>query len=770
LDLRGRVTITNGASGTLGTIQRQLSAIGAQSKTASLGTFSGNALGSMVVATNRLQQSIVGLRGTMLGAGFALGGIIATTKKFNESNFGYGFARITEFVKDGKLQLTEWKAAMAQAAKEARQSAQDLGTTPEVTMKAREEVEKLGMRGSTSQALYDAAMGLYLSEPSALEPGAAASFIGQVYSGYEKQRTKLAGDLGVDVNDEKFEAAYMKGLAAKAAVAAASSPLGPADTVEGMRQFAPLYAGMGIPYEFALAMLAHGSKYGFQAPELGTAFKSMGNKAMNPTATAMRILDARQIDRSKFMKTEAADPQKALLRLNNLLDGQLFRGKGGPDRKAQWLRELDADRKDGTMTSADFQQHLVDKAMKSLGKGWVGRADDVRLAVANSVAQASGEIDLPGYIGALREAGVSIGEIAQIFEGRHVARNTPIFEFYDKLIKLYEDLKQVDGQVIDAVVEGRKESEAGKTDSLFGAWQNMIGALENTGVISKTKDALIALMNGIAAMPVGALTAVTAALVGLGAAAAGLTIVAGAIRLIAGSARVLGLVGAGAGAGGAAAAGGSMAALAGAGAGGVAAGMTAKQAGKALGRMGSATASGRFLGLGAGTAGAATAGAGWLARGGSVLGRTASRALLPLGLLMMGYDAYNGYQENGWKGALLNPLTLGMYSGGDASAAEGSSTDLPTVDVDQSAGGGLDIGSSGQQSVSDAQAIAEQIRAAFASIDLSSVGQQIMASLAAGITAGGAQAVAAANNVASQVRAAGQRVQLNTGPNMQPAR
>jgi hypothetical protein len=217
-----------------------------------------------------------------------------------------------------------------------------------------------------------------------------------------------------------------------------------------------------------------------------------------------------------------------------------------------------------------------------------------------------------------------------------------------------------------------------------------------------------------------------------------------------------------------------MTGLFGAGAAGAAAGMTAKQAGKALGRMGSATASGRFLGLGAGAAGAAASGAGLLGKAGGWAGR-AGRLLGWLGLPLMalggawgGYDAYS--KGGGWwdvlKGTALGAVGMG---GGEANAADGTSTDLPAIDVDQGEGSGLDIGSSGQQAVGDAQAIAEQIRSALA-IDLSAVGQQMMASLAAGITAGSAQAVAAANNVASQVRAAGQRVQLNTGPNMQPAR
>src|SRR5690606_14412890 len=105
--------------------------------------------------------------------------------------------------------------------------------------------------------------------------------------------------------------------------------------------------------------------------------------------------------------------------------------------------------------------------------------------------------------------------------------------------------------------------------------------------------------------------------------------------------------------------------------------------------------------------------------GKSLLARLAGRAFLPLALGLMGWDAWQGDQKDGWKGAILNPLTFGLYSGG-AEASEGPSTELPTIDVDQ--GGG--------EAVTDAQAIAEQIRAAFTSIDLYGVGQEMKARLA----------------------------------------
>ena len=770
LDLRGRVTITNGASGTLGTIQRQLGAIGAQSKRTTMGTFSANALGSVVVATNRLQQSVVGLRGALLGAGFAMAGILNSTRGFNESKFGYGFARITEFIKDGKLQLDAWKAAMNAAGKEAQATAERLGTSPETTMRAREEVEKLGIKGKESDALTGAALTLHLAEPTKLDPGDAAAFVGAMYRSYEQERKKLAAKMGKSVDDPEFIDAYAKTLAARSAVAASQSALGPADLIEGMRQFGPQWGTMGISSDFALAALAHGANFGFRAPEMGTAYKSLVNRIIKPTAGGLRWYNTLGIDRSKYMEMSPIDPKTGTNRLNDLLGGAL-KGKD----KAKVREMLDGAVRGGTAGTADFRSQLANFVEGRLGKGFTGGRDRIEDAISDSILGASGfkEGGMDGLIREIISKKAGPAALMEMFEGRHYARNTPAFKFYEGLYKLYQQLAEVGPEVSDAIVEARKESEAGKVDAFFGSLKNLAIAIQDTGAVQAVTGAITSFSNAVRAMPSWALSAVGYGLAAIGTAAAALAVggtlmrVASILGMVAAFiARILRIAGPAAVAAGA----GAGAAGLSAGAAGAAAGMTAKQAGKALGRMGSATASGRFVGLGAEAGVAAGLGSKALGGGAGIMGkagRILGRAFWPLMLAGAAWDAYQGYQENGWKGAILNPLTFGLYSGKANAAEAGNETTLPEVNVDQGADPG--VGANGQQSVGEATSIAQQIREAF-NIDLSAAGQQMMASLAAGIAAGGAQAVAAANSVASQVRAAGQRVQLNTGPNMMPAR
>jgi hypothetical protein len=746
-DLRGRVIITNAASGTLNQVKRDLASVGAMSGRTTLGQFSGNALASSVLATNRLQQAIVGLRAALVGSGFAMAGIVQSTKQFSESNFGYGFARISEFIKNGKLDIDAWRGALRDAANEARTLGKSYGATPEAAMGVMEETEKLGFSGYESKAIRNNALALYQSEPEKLDPGAAAQYLGAVYRAYNKQIEKAAAAAGVNPADDKamqpWREKFIRDMASKSSLAAGKSALGPADTIEGMRQYAPQWAAMGVPLEFSLAALAHGSNFGYRAPELGTAYKSLVNRTLNPSATGLRLLNNLGVDRSKFMTGGAADPQNAVRRLNSLVDGQLFAGKGGKEARARWTNELRNAYDSGTMTSPEFQEKLTQMALKRLGKGWEGRADDVRQAVANATVVPNGGLDLPGYLKELRDKGASISDIAQIFEGRHIARNTPLFEEYDKMISMYETLQRTDGTMLDAVVEGRKQSDAGQNTGVYAAFQDLMTKLRESGPIRLMLDTVTSLLQQASnsSVAVGGLAVAIAGLAAAGGAAAVVSSVTALARFF--------------GTGGAIAAG------------------TAAAAGTA--------------GLAAGTGAAAAGGAGALAAA-KAAARMGLRFIPGIGLVVMGvgagYGAYSAWAGGGSAGDVAAGATNGAV--GLDVLPVGSGKTPPTLppgaryqpdggpsQFDQpGAGGGLGDGIAGgaQSAVAQAQSAADQIRAIFASINLAAEGQQMMNSLADGIMAGGAAAVSAANTVAAQVRAAGANVKLNTGPNMQPAR
>ena len=343
---------------------------------------------------DQLQRQTAPLAGAAGAAGLSIKGIIDQTKDFQESKFGYGFARLTDHMKDGRLDIRGWRDDMNRAGSEARLAAKHFGTNADVTMKAREEVEKLGFKGSQSSNIFNAAVGLHLTEPKALPSGEAAKYIGSVYRAYSKQMAEEAKKQGVAVDDEGFQKRWINRLASRAALAGAELALGPGDIVEGMRQFAPQWAAMGVSYETALAMLAHGSNYGFRAPELGTAMKSMMTKIIKPTGDGLQVLNSLGINRQEFMRTAPEEPIKAFSRMNSLFGGALMIGKGSKEQRQVFIEMLETGRKQGVTGTPEFQEALTQEVMRKLGPGWAGRADEVQQRVANATMSAEGGADV----------------------------------------------------------------------------------------------------------------------------------------------------------------------------------------------------------------------------------------------------------------------------------------------------------------------------------------------------------------------------------------
>ncbi len=757
-DLKGRVVITNSGSAVLRTIKTDIDAIAAASRKLDMGQFGRNLAASTQAHVQRLNRLAAPSAAAATAAGLGVRSMIDATRQFNESKFGYGFARMTDYIKGGKLDMASWRADMNATAKAVQAKAKDFGAIPEVVMQAREEVEKLGFKGDTSNAVWESALGLHLSEPSKLASGQAAQYLGAVYRAFDGERRKMAAKLGKDADDPEFNKMWIKGLAGKAAVAGAESALGPSDVIEGMRQFAPQWAGLGISYDMALASLAHGANYGFRAPELGTAYKSMAMRAIKPTAEGMRWLNRLSIDRSQYMEMDVADPKRGTNQLQALLGNAL----GKNDKK--WLeQELIKGQLAKTTGTPEFRGNIVNQLERRLGKGWAGRRAELESAYDDSIMSPTKFKDggFDGLMRAIVNSGAGPAALGTIFEGRHIARNDPMFKFYDQMHGLLVKLQATDGSVVDAVVAGRKESEAGKTDQMKASWQDLMIQLEQSGgVIDKVKDAIITLNQALAGLPVEALTGLAAAVAALGAiGVAGMAAAAapGVLKGAGAAARMTGIpwaVGTTAAAGGA----------------GI---------GWMLSRLGLLPGQvvGPALGLGVrgpmGMAGLQTAQAArslGMLGGAKAIALGAGRILIPgLGIIStaaMGYGAYQGYRQTGTVGGALR----GALGFGQANA-EGGSSGIPNP-ADAMASlpaAGSGPGEATRQSLAD-------MRAQLSATDLSSEGHRIMETLAAGIRAGSASVLGAMDETVAGIRdraasaASAGRVNLNTGPAMSGAR
>jgi hypothetical protein len=651
---------------------------------------------------------------------------VEATKNFNESKFGYGMARLSDFTKNGKVDWAGWKADMDSTAKSARALAKQVGTTAEVAMQAREEVEKVGARGKTAESIWKAALGLHMSEPNALSSGDSVQFINALYNAYSKQREELAKKLHKDANDPKFQEAWINAITGKVIMAGNASPLGPANIVEGMRQFAPQWASMGIAPEFALAMLANGSQAGFGASELGTSFKSLASRIIKPTPAGLKALDSLGIDRSKYTSPVAQYPAKATTTLNSLLGGGLSK-----QQKAWITRQLKHAQEKGATSSPEFQQNLTNKIARWRGARTEADRDEIRTAVSNATLAPGGNIDLQGFIKELVDKHAGPAALMDIFEGKHYARNTPTFQFYEKLMQLFEQINAVGPDLVGNITDARKQTEAGTADQAAGAWQELLLKIQDTGAVEQAKAAFIGLGNAIEYA---------------GGAALGIL---AALGIVVGSPKARGAVGRMAGFGRAAAEATAVGAEGAKGAkklfstqnqkANARAASDATKRMKEMHRSGGPNYRGRIAeGMSASGAAAERVAGKTAAKGAAKVGAR----FIPgigwiIGLGLAGMDAYEGYQKDGLKGAILNPLTFGLYS----SRAEGAEAD---------AGAGAEAGAGQQQqAITIARQTADQIRGVFSGLNLTAEGQRLIESLAAGMRAGIPSVQSAASSAAA---------------------
>jgi hypothetical protein len=736
LDLRGRVTITNGGSGTLGAIRRDLTAIGNQTKRMSAGTLVGNALATGAANSKKFAANVgaatVGVWGLMSAVNKA--------EEFNRNVFGVGTAAMSENVRReaGKVvyDYDKIQEAMARTERTALALSSEIGQTPSRLSGIAEVLAKAGFDDNKLAATTRALA--IISETDLETP---ASRLGEYASILETIYKPKPGEAFGNFMARQLDVVR---------VAAGETRLSVGSVMEGMRPFAALYAQLGMDETQSSRLLMAGIKGGGEATEVGHTHRSTALRLMIPTGPQMDAFNRSGLNRADYMPDlKAMSPKRAVQGLAATFTG--IKGKF----RTELEQDFDKASREGKSLDPEFldrvRMKVAQKAGIDLSDMLSSDAFDERFS--NVIFEAGKEVKVDKFWDDVVQKNFTPNQVASILERRRIGTLQQIMTGLKNHGAEYADkLAMADGSGVDAVQRVRDSTNFGNLQRTAAMWEKFQISIANSGGLQTALGGLTRLFEVLGSLPqpvgemVVAAGLLAVALTPLSMLFRGLATIARAVGALFGAGRVAaaggaglaGVMGAGAGVAGSTAAGRLMAG-----------GMTAAGAAAANAKVGARMSAGMSA------SGAAGSAAGTAGRFGA---RALSRLLLPLGIGMAGYDAYTGYQKDGWKGALLNPLTLGMYSGG-AGASE-------TSQPGSSQGSGLDPSAANQS----AESVKQQIESVFASISLFSAGQQAMATLAAGITAGGAQAISAANSVAAGVRAAGQRVQLNTGPNMQPAR
>jgi len=724
LDLRGRATISNGASGTLGAIKRDLASVGNMTgrRTVPLGTAITNGMMSGAVATKKLQNNLVG---ATAGA-WALVSAVRKAESFNRNVFGVGVAAIgdyTDRVKDAAtgtekvvVDFDKVRASMERVSKLSKDLAHEIPETPTKLSGIAETLAKAGFGDEKLAAAtkWAAILGSTDTETAASELGEFASVLDTIY---KPRQGEAWGD-------------YFKRQLDIVRIAAAETRLSLASTMEGLRPFSALYSLLGNSETDNAMLLMGGVRKGGEAAEVGHTLKSDAMRMLRSTAESTSRFSALGLRRSDYTDLSAMDPTRAAGNLSRVFRSADITGKFRKSIEADMQKAIET----GTFDTAEFQDKLLAKVAKRAG---VDMKDDVSREsfedkFNNAIFAGGARFNMRKLFEDLVAKGATAADVGTIFEGRRIGTNIQILEGLKEFgPEFMKKLEMADGTGLSAVLDLLKESDYGRLQKFSAMMEDFQIKLANSGGFQTFLSGITAVFDTLGQLHPAVVNIGVAA----GIAAIALTPLAMLFRGLAGMARVLRAALAFVGIGGAAAA-----------------------AGGAASRMAAG-----------GLAGAGTAAAAGLLKkfGIKGLAKLGARFIPGLGLVVMaggaGWAAYDAWQRGEdalgiGKSAALGAIGLdGIAQAGEAPAGGEGKADLG-------------LGANADGAIADARSAAEQIRSAFLSVDLSSVGRQMMDELAAGIRSGGAAAVAAANDVAAQVRAAGERVRLNTGPNMQPAR
>ena len=739
-------------------------------------------LAAMRAETDRMRRSFgtaATSAGGMVASAWGMGALIQPTREFNESIWGMQAAFL------GSATAAETNAEVsARARKETdrmRSSALALskayGVMPETFAKAGEEAAKMGLNVSKSNAIMKSSGLVQMSDREAQ---------GNVIA-------KALGTYGIlygAPDDDEGYAQTANNRASMLALAGAKTRTSASKIEEGSRNYMGLASSFGGRFEDMIAMIAMGTNTGMLEKEAGTALKSFQGRFLKLDTPARAGMAASGINMTDFADFGEVSPIRAANQLVQMFPQQMNKGARGKIVKFLEKAQATIDPTTGKSELADVSiiNKLTQMMEKEAGLKFSGAED--RDIAANKIATAmtnvGGKFDMIGALEAMASAieegraGPAIAGV--VGEQKRIHQTLSFVKAIREIKKLRDELVADKGRYLQQIGEDYGTSDAGKIVSLEASMRRFnLSLLRSDGVQAMLRGLAdmaewfeklpSATSNAIGGMLAFALVAapVGFAMTGI---AAGLMVVYRAARMVLipimalvarlgalrGLSKTLGLGGAAAGAG--LGAGGVAAGVAGAGAAGLAAKKLFSLTNRTPGGAAAGAASSRMVaGMGAGgqmiagmsaAGGAAAIGAAAAAAKpstGAVLGKlavkAASRLMIVSMLAMTAKDAYDGYQKDGIRGAVLNAATLGMYSGDENAAPAGGSASPTAVGSPGYAGAGTAgsagaAGTDGQTIVVSMRSAMDQVRsiAASAAAEMNALGLQAAENFAAGIRAG----------------------------------
>lgn len=440
--------------------------------------------------------------------GLGVAALITSTQEFEKALVGVQVAGIADNLKDGVVNFQKLREEAEATKKTAMELSEALKLSPESLLKAGEAAAKMGLPSSSLATLMKMAGSVNIQDHS-LSPEQAAEFLGSMginFKAGEKgfERGTGSGDYNADVTKL---ANQLLGVANMTRTSAGRLQ-------EGLRQFAPLYAGFGVTFAESASMIGAMVQAGQLDTESGTALKSLGVRMLAPTAQGREAMLKSGIDRSQFMDLNAVSAGKAFGDLMKLTDVKLSK-----EQRAALKNKLIQGEQGKKFLDDTWQQEFM-RLYNSATGAKTAEAREANLdRVMMSLMTGGGRVDMFGFMRMLADkmekGELTDAQMSKIGEGRHLSKYKALFALMPKMLELLDKTKDLKSEYTDSGNRLWNESSAGRWAGALASMQRAFIRLRESEGITNLINQISRLGEAIAKAPPAVVEALGKALVGL---------------------------------------------------------------------------------------------------------------------------------------------------------------------------------------------------------------------------------------------------------------
>jgi len=256
---------------------------------------------------------------------------------------------------------------------------------------------------------------------------------------------------------------------------------------ETFKYVGPMAAAAGMSIEHVAAASMVMAKNGIRASEAGVAMRSALVRMVRPTKPMLAALSRLNVDISEFVKggrqISAQDVVNSLM-----ADGVDASG---------FIPQIEAALRDPRLQNSlsALTAHLTDIIG---GDGSIMDKSKLAEAISDTLTAAGSEVDLFGFIQALREKGADLGDIARIFDARQGARLITLLS--GDLLGELEKVQANAPGATDQMAGIRNQGIVGEVNAFVAGLENLFRAIADAGVLRSATSAINTITRGLKAM------------------------------------------------------------------------------------------------------------------------------------------------------------------------------------------------------------------------------------------------------------------------------